>query len=238
MHDSCSKLLVSGCLALAVAATAAVSSPVVAWDGETYVLSVRGMEVLHEVNTDDRLSPAPEFVVRIVRTDPDVRAEIRRLEEANARREAQGKQAWGAYWHSLTQSRRESHYRVESMSDAQIRARVRRNEREAVRISREISATKREVANLQRSLFGSSAKVRASAPTVDFGDRAVIRVYPDDELEVSVWDDDPIDDDLYGRTTRTLDRAILEAGSLEVSMPNIRFVRLEFRRDEGGSPTE
>ena len=64
---------------------------------------------------------------------------------------------------------------------------------------------------------------------MDFGDREVIKVYPGDEITVSVWDDDVFRDDLYGRTTVILDRATMEGGTLDVSMPNVEFVRLGFR---------
>ena len=53
-----------------------------------------------------------------------------------------------------------------------------------------------------------------------------------------MWDDDVFNDDLYGRATVTLDRATLGHGTLELSMPNIKFVRLRFRRDEGASVPE
>ena len=47
------------------------------------------------------------------------------------------------------------------------------------------------------------------------------------------------DDDLYGRATVTLDRATLERGTLDVPIvPNIKFVRLKFRRDESTSVPE
>ena len=55
--------------------------------------------------------------------------------------------------------------------------------------------------------------------------------YIDDEIKVSVWHDDFMNDDLYGRATVTLDHATLERGTLDVSMPNIKFVRLKFRQD-------
>ncbi len=48
--------LIGGCLASGVAASDADETA--AWDGETYVLSVGEMEILHEVNTDDTWSQA------------------------------------------------------------------------------------------------------------------------------------------------------------------------------------
>ena len=91
---------------------------------------------------------------------------------------------------------------------------------------------------LRGLILGSSAKIETPGHVVDFGDRDVIRVYPDDEIEVSVWDDDVFNDDLYGRATVTLDRATLGHGSLDVSMPNVKFVRLKFRRDESATVPE
>ena len=109
-------------------------------------------------------------------------------------------------------------------------------EKELRTLAEEIAATGNEVASLRRLISGSSRKIETSSRQVDFGDRDVIRVHPDDEIKVSVWDDDVFNDDLYGRATVTLGRATLERGTLDVSMPpNLKFVRLKFRRDESTS---
>jgi len=63
-------------LVLAIAALAAISSYVVAWDGETYVVSVHDMEIAQDIDTDDVWSWTPDLVVRITRTDPEVRSSI------------------------------------------------------------------------------------------------------------------------------------------------------------------
>ncbi|MDE0451687.1 MAG: hypothetical protein OXI90_07960 [Gammaproteobacteria bacterium] len=76
---------VGGCLVLGVPAHGADDTT--AWERETYVLSVGEMEILHDVNTDDTWSPAPDLVVRVSRSDPEVSRQIRRLEIANERRE-------------------------------------------------------------------------------------------------------------------------------------------------------
>ena len=127
------------------------------------------------------------------------------------------------------------------LTERQLR-RLENYEEEARTLTEEIEAPERQVANLRRLIFGSSAKIETSSHIVDFGDRAVIKVYRDDKIKDSVWDDDVFNDDLYGRATVILDRATLEAGTLDVSMPNIKFVRLKFRRDEstvavGAGPT-
>ena len=106
-------------------------------------------------------------------------------------------------------------------------------------LAEEIAATEKEVASLRRLLFGSSRKIETSRRLVDFGDRAVIKVHPNDKIKISVWDVDVFNDDLYGRATVTLDRATLERGTLDVSIvPNIKFVRLKFRRGESTSVPE
>ena len=131
------------------------------------MLSVGRMEVAHDVNTDDSWSPAPDLVVCIARTDPEVRGRIQRLGVAKARREARQREFKAA------------------------RDRLRRQEEE-------------------------SARERVEPLT---GDR----------IDVSVWDNDLFNDDLYGRAALTLDGPALERGTLEVSMPNIKSVRLNFR---------
>ena len=85
---------------------------------------------------------------------------------------------------------------------------------------------------VRRLIRGSSATVETPGRRVDFGDREVIEVYPGDEITVSVWDDDVFRDDLCGRATVLLDRATLEGGTLDVSMPNVELVRLGFRPGE------
>ena len=77
-------ILVKRSLVLGAAALAAISSYVVAWDGETYVLSVRDMEIAQDMNTDDVWSRVPDLVVRISRTEPQVRSQVDRLEASKA----------------------------------------------------------------------------------------------------------------------------------------------------------
>lgn len=225
-------------IVLGVVAPTVGASDAMAWDGKTYVLSVRDMEIVQDINTDDAWSPAADLVVRIARTDPEVRGDIQRLEDENDRLEARYQKVNYAYFHFLAASRKSPTSRVESLTDAQIRVRLRKYARKARTLSKEIKATKTQVASLRGLILGSSAKIETPGHVVDFGDRDVIRVYPDDEIEVSVWDDDVFNDDLYGRATVTLDRATLGHGSLDVSMPNIKFVRLKFRRDESATVPE
>lgn len=59
--------LVNGCLVLGIAGHGVCAGDAMAWDGETYVLSVGDMEILHDINTDDRWSAAPDLIVRIER---------------------------------------------------------------------------------------------------------------------------------------------------------------------------
>ncbi len=301
MNDYRSILIsvIKGCLVLGISSHTAAATDAMAWDGETYVLSVRDMEILHDVNTDDRWSPAPDLVVRIARTDPEVSREIGRLEKANDRRESRQRKVERARDELVDQREKSAARRVEPLTETQMERlkallaevgymcsksqrvcrdcpggaefdtcyacakcpelellqwrkseservqvpplterqlrRLEDYEEEAGTLAEEIAATGREVASLRRLIFGSSRKIETSSRLVDFGDRDVIRVYPNDKINVSVWDDDVFNDDLYGRATAILDRATLEAGTLDVSMRNIRFVRLKFRRDESTS---
>ncbi len=301
MNDYRSILIsvIKGCLVLGISSHTAAATDAMAWDGETYVLSVRDMEILHDVNTDDRWSPAPDLVVRIARTDPEVSREIGRLEKTNDRRESRQRKVERARDELVDQREKSAARRVEPLTETQMERlkallaevgymcsksqrvcrdcpggaefdtcyacakcpelellqwrkseservqvpplterqlrRLEDYEEEAGTLAEEIAATGREVASLRRLIFGSSRKIETSSRLVDFGDRDVIRVYPNDKINVSVWDDDVFNDDLYGRATAILDRATLEAGTLDVSMRNIRFVRLKFRRDESTS---
>ena len=109
---------------------------------------------------------------------------------------------------------------------------LNRLEEQASRLDGEVAAANQAATRLRRLIRGSSATVETPSRRVDFGDREVIKVYPGDEITVSVWDDDVFRDDLYGRATLILDRATLEGGTLDVSMPNVEFVRLRFRPGE------
>ena len=132
---------------------------------------------------------------------------------------------------------RSESFTVPPLTERQLR-RLQDYEQEARTLAEEIAATERELANLRRLIFGSSRKIETSSRRVDFGGTDVIRIVPDDKIRVSVWDDDVFNDDLYGRAGVTLDRATLERGTLDVSMPNIKFVQLQFRRDESASVPE
>ena len=301
MNDYRSILIsvINGFLVLGISSHAAAATDAMARDGETYVLTVRDMEILHDVDTDDRWSPAPDLVVRIGRTDPEVSREIGRLEKANDRRKARQRKVEQARDDLLDQREKSAEKPVEPLTDTQMERlkallvevgymcsksqsvcrrcpeegdfdtcyacakcpelellqwrksdserftvpplterqlrRLEDYEEEAGTLAEEIAATGREVASLRRLIFGSSRKIETSSRIVDFGDRDIIKIYPDDEIKVSVWDDDVFRDDLYGRATVTIDRATLERGTLDVSMPNIKFVRLKFRRDESAS---
>ena len=87
------------------------------------------------------------------------------------------------------------------MTEKQLR-RLEDYEEELRTLAEEIAATNREVANLRQLLRGSSRTIETDWLIVDFGDRDVIKVHPDDEIKVSVWDDDFMNDDLYGRGHR------------------------------------
>lgn len=285
--------LAKGCIVLSVVGVSDASG----WDGDTYVLSVRNMEITHDVNTDDKWSPAPDLVVRIEREDRDVSSEIERLEKENSHRTARRKYVAqergklleqraknqekpaepltetqmerltalreavgylcanssrvcrscpeGADFDTcyacakcpeleLLQWRKKESERVPvpPLTEAQLR-RLNDYEHELATLDQGIAGTRKAVAELVNLIFGTSRKIETSSRQVDFGDRDVIRVHPDDRITVSVWDDDVFNDDLYGRATVILDRATLEHGTLDVTnVPNIKFVRLKFRRDE------
>ena len=286
--------LMGGCLVVGMAAHGADDTAV--WDGETYVLSVGEMEILHDVNTDDTWSPAPDLVVRISRTDTEVSREIRRLEFANERREERRRKIKPARDELRKQREESARERVEPLTEEQAERlstllaevgdtcaksgtvcrscpggqdfqtceacakcpelellqwrkseservpvpplterqlrRLENYEEEARTLDKETEAADKEVANLKRLIYGATREIETDRLIVDFRDRDVIRVHPGDRISVSVWDNDVFSDDLYGRAAVTLDRETLEHGTLDVSMPNIRFVRLRFRRDE------
>ena len=278
--------VIKGCLVLGISSHTAAATDAMAWDGETYVLSVRDMEILHDVNTDDRWSRAPDLVVRIARTDPEVSREIGRLEKANDRRESRQRKVERARDELVDQREKSAARRVEPLTETQMERlkallaevgymcsksqrvcrdcpggaefdtcyacakcpelkllqwrkseservqvpplterqlrRLEDYEEEAGTLAEEIAATETQVASLRRLISGSSRKIETFSRLVDFGDRDVIKVYPGDKITVSVCDDDVFNDDLYGRATVILDRATLEAGTLDVSMPNSR----------------
>ena len=291
--------LIGVCLVLGMAAHGADADDTKAWDGETYVLSVGEMEILHDVNTDDSWSPAPDLVVRIFRSDVEVSREIRRLEIANERREDRRRKVKPVRDELRKQREESARERVEPLTDQQAERmntllaevgdtcatsrsvcggcpggadfdtcyacakcpelkllqwrkgeseripvppltdrqlqRLEDYEEEVRTLDAEIEATEKEVANLTRLLYGTTREIETDRFIVDFRDEDVIRVHPEDKIRISVWDNDLFNDDLYGRATVTLDRATLEHGTLDVSMPNIKFVRLRFRRDEAAS---
>ncbi len=298
MFTSTGLTVIGGFLVLGMAAHGAGETT--AWDGETYVLSVGEMEILHDVNMDDTWSPAPDLVVRVSRYDPAVSREIHRLELANKGREERRRKVAPARDELRQQQRESARERVEPLTEQQAERlylllaevgdicgksrsvcrgcpegadfetchacakcpqlellqwrkseservpvppltegqlrRLENLEEEAMMLDGEIGTTKEEVANLKRLIHGASREIETDRLIVDFTGRDVIRVHPDDELTISVWDDDVFNDDLYGQTIVTLDRTTLEHGTLDVSMlPNIKFVRLRFRRDEMAS---
>ena len=90
-----------------------------AWDGETYVLTVRDMEILQDINTDDTWSSAPDLFVRIVRTDPEVNRAIGRLNEANAPRKARRRKVERARDDLLDQREDSAEKPVEPLTETQ-----------------------------------------------------------------------------------------------------------------------
>ena len=127
-------------IVLGVVAPTVGASDAMAWDGKTYVLSVRDMEIVQDIDTDDTWSTAPDLVVRIARADPEVRGDIQRLEDENDRREARYQKVNYAYFHFLAESRKSATSRVEPLTDAQIRVRLRKYEKKARTLSKEPSA--------------------------------------------------------------------------------------------------
>ena len=280
-----------GCLAHAAVALGAADETVSG--GGVYVLSVGQMEISHDVNADDSWSPAPDLVVCVARTDPEVSLRIGQLKAANVRRDARGRELRLARDRLRRQERESARPRVESLTDAQterleallaevgslcsgsrgvcrecpgrwdfdtclactkcpelelLQSRKRESERVPVppltegqlrqledhedelgTLRSAIAAAEKEVIGLRGLILGSSREIETDRRTVDFGQRDVIEVHPDDKIDLSVWDNDLFRDDLYGRAALTLDDATLERGALDVSMPNIEFVRLHFR---------
>ncbi len=91
-----------------------------------------------------------------------------------------------------------------------------------------ISDTQKELRRLYAAITGRTPSVETNMKVVNFGNRKLLTVFPGDILEISVWDDDIGDDDLYGKTVVALDRQMLDAGELRVSMPNVQHVQLLF----------
>ncbi len=269
------------------------ASDAAALDGETYVLSVGRMEIAHDVDTDDSWSPAPDLVVCIARTDPEVRGRIQRLGVTKARLEARQRELKPARDRLRGQEEESARERVEPLTEAQtdrlgaLVAEVgplcsgsrgvcrecpgrwdfdtcyactrcpeldllqwRKNESERVAVAplterqrrqlddyeeeirtlgEAIGAAEKEMTELRGLILGSSQEIETDRRSVDFGDRDAIRVHAGDEIDVSVWDNDLFNDDLYGRAALTLDGATLKRGTLDVSMPNIKSLRLHVR---------
>ena len=63
---------------------------------------------------------------------------------------------------------------------------LNRLEEEASRLDSEVAAKDQAATRLRRLIRGSSATVETPSRRVDFGDREVIKVYPGDEITVSV----------------------------------------------------
>ena len=96
-------------------------------------------------------------------------------------------------------------------------------------LQKERADAQKEQARLDALLSGRTRKVETSSPVVNFGDREILTVYEGDELDVEVWDEDFMYNDLYGRTTVILDRRTLEKGVLRTRMTNVEYVELKFR---------
>lgn len=108
--------------------------------------------------------------------------------------------------------------------------------------SLELDALQRQEAELKSTIFRIRAErgrllasitaytpsMETSLKTVHFGHQELLTVFPDDILQVSVYDKDVTFDDLYGRTEIRLERRTLDAGELKVEMRNVRHVELRF----------
>lgn len=417
--------LIAGCLALSAAGHAAAPGDPISRNGETYVLSVHDMEIAQDVDTDDTWDPAPDLVVRVSRTDPDVNREIQRLQDTQSRMETRTGEVRRLRNELLDQKKESERERVEPLTDVQAErlkalfeevgsvcsassgvcdacpggedfdtctecakrqeqlllrwmkmeggqklvepltdaqaerlkalfdevgyvcsestrdcdacpggadfdtchacakceelrlllwrkqgsekklveplteAQVERlkalfqevaesrrvcracggadfdtcyacakceelrllewrkeesvpvpplteaqqrqlddYEEEVSTLGEEMEVIEGRISSLRKLLSGASREISTHSLVVDFRGSDVIRVYPGDQISVSVWDNDLFNDDLYGRTKVTLDRATLERGTLDLSMPNIKLLRLGFRRDESTSAAE
>ena len=103
-------------------------------------------------------------------------------------------------------------------------------ERQTAELDEAISAASSERERLLETITGYTCAVETNLKVVNFGhERELLKVFPDDVLEVAVLDDDVSEDDLYGQTLILAKCEILTAGELETRMPNVRHVRLRFR---------
>ena len=250
---------------------------------ETYVLSVGEMEISNDVNTDDSWSPAPDLVVCVARTDPEVSLRIRQIEDAKAGREARQRELKPVRDRLREQQRMSAKERVEPLTETQTerlgtllaevgavcsgspgvcrecpgrwdfdtcnacakcpelellqwrkkesdripvppltepqRQELDSHEEEIRTLGEAIAAAEKEKRDLRGLIRGSSREIETDRRIVDFGERGVIRVYSDDKITVSVWDNDVFNDDLYGRAHLTLDRATLERGTIVMASP-------------------
>ena len=93
-----------------------------------------------------------------------------------------------------------------------------------------VQSNLREVAELNRLIIGRTNPLHPSNRRVNFAFSHVLDVYPNDTIEISVWDDDVSHDDLYGKTRVRLTSNILDSGSLDVRIPTVESLQIRFTR--------
>ncbi len=104
--------------------------------------------------------------------------------------------------------------------------RMQELEETKARLSTILRVTTQEIRSLWNEITGKTRTITTSGFILDFGFEAIQEVYPDDELWISVYDEDAGQDDMYGSTTIRLSSEILEGGDVKLSMPNVRSLIL------------
>lgn len=104
--------------------------------------------------------------------------------------------------------------------------RLHRLKKASARISAGKQAAGREAQRLRGEITGKTHTVTTPGLHLDFGFRAIQEVFPNDEIWISVYDDDLGEDDLYGSTSLRIGSEMLRGGDVTIAMPNVRSLVL------------
>lgn len=86
------------------------------------------------------------------------------------------------------------------------------------------------------TVTGRTGTVTTDRLAAYFGPKGLLVVRAGDIVEMTVLESDVTEDDLYGRTVFELDQEMLDAGILDLRMPNVRRLRLRFRPEPRSRP--
>ncbi len=99
-----------------------------------------------------------------------------------------------------------------------------------------ISRATTELDEIASSVTGRTHVVTTGALTIHFGPTGILGVYAGDILEIAVLESDVAEDDLHGRTVFRLEQGMLDAGFVDLVMPNVRSLQLHLQPVPGRSP--